>query len=71
MHVDNTRKKSTDLQQQSLEGQAGIPARQAGVAERLGCGQAQLEHPAVTLQRPLTAPKQLHVGAQLLGGHPA
>lgn len=40
---------SSDLQQQPLEGQAGVPAGQAGVAERLGSGQAQLEHPAVTL----------------------
>ena len=40
---------STDLQQQSLKGQAGIPAGKAGVAEGLGRGQAQLEHPAVTL----------------------
>lgn len=62
---------STDLQQQPLEGQAGIPARQTGVAEHLGRGQAQLEHPTVTLQRPPTAPEQLYVGAQLLGGHTA
>lgn len=38
-----------DLQQQPLEGQAGVPTGQAGVAERLGRSQAQLEHPAVAL----------------------
>lgn len=49
MHMNNMCKMSTDLQQQSLKGQAGIPAGQAGVAECVGRGQAQLEHPAVTL----------------------
>lgn len=60
----------TDLQQQPLERQAGIPAGNGGVAKRLGCGQAQLEHPTVSLQHPWCAPEQLHVGAQLFGGHP-
>lgn len=49
MHMNNMCKKSMDLQQQSLEGQAGVQAGQAGVAECLGRGQAQLEHPAVIL----------------------
>lgn len=61
----------TDLEQQPLECQAGIPAGHDGVAKRLGCGQAELEHPAVTLQHPRSAPEQLHVGAQLFRGHPA
>lgn len=62
---------STDLEQQPLECQAGIPAGHDGVAKRLGRGQAELEHPAVTLQHPRSAPEQLHVGAQLFRGHPA
>lgn len=49
MHMNNMCKKSMDLQQQSLEGQAGVQAGQAGVVECLGRGQAQLEHPAVIL----------------------
>lgn len=49
MRMNNMCKTSTDLQQQPLEGQAGVPARQAGVAESLGRGQAQLEEPAVSL----------------------
>lgn len=39
----------TDLQQQPLKRQAGIPAGHDGVAKRLGRGQAELEHPTVTL----------------------
>lgn len=69
--VNNMCKTSADLQQQPLEGQAGVPARQAGVAERLGRGQAQLQQPAVALQRPRAAPEQLHVGAELLWGDSA
>lgn len=61
----------TDLQQQPLKRQAGIPAGHDGVAKRLGRGQAKLEHPTVTLQHPWSAPEQLHVGAQLFGGHPS
>lgn len=49
MRMNNMCKTSADLQQQPLEGQAGVPARQAGVAESLGRGQAQLEEPAVAL----------------------
>lgn len=60
-----------DLQQQPLEGQASVPARQAGMAERLGRGQAQLKQPAVALQRLRAAPEQLHVGAELLWGNSA
>lgn len=64
--MNNTCKTIADLQQQPLEGQASVPARQAGVAERLGRGQAQLKQPAVALQRLGAAPEQLHVGAELL-----
>lgn len=59
---------STNLQQQPLKSQAGVPARQVRVAECLSRGQAQLEHPTVPLQHPPTVPEQLHVGAQLLRG---
>lgn len=69
--MNNTRKTIADLQQQPLEGQASVPARQAGVAERLGRGQAQLKQPAVVLQRPRAATEQLHVGAELLRGNSA
>lgn len=69
--MNNMCKTIADLQQQPLEGQAGVPARQAVVAECLGSCQAQLQQPAMALQRPCAAPEQLHVGAELLWGNSA
>ena len=54
------------LQQQPLEGQAGVPAGEGRVAQRLGGGEGQLQHAGVVLHSLRLALEELGVGTDLL-----
>lgn len=59
----------TYLQQQSFEGQAGVPPGQGGMAEGLCGSKGQLQEAPVAIEGLMAAFEELNVGGQLLCCH--